>query len=166
MFPEPRRVRHLVVSVWAKSLAEQLVSEYSRLWEAVNRFAYFEVDKTIFSMFVKVVLIDGCLQKNGDGHFHVLKTVHWCAEIEVLDVETHISGIFSADDAVPQHLCGREICRACREFSRIIDQVSARSEADSIWILFLRLVVDNNASVSDGAVVGYSPYLFVGHDKD
>lgn len=136
------------------------------MWEAVNRFANFEVDKTVFSMLVKVVLVDGGLWKNGDGHFHVLKSVHWCAEIEVLDVEAHILGIFSADDAVPQHLCGREICRACCEFSRIIDQVSASCEADSIRIRFLWSVVYNDASVRDGAVVGYSPYLFVGHDKN
>ena len=136
------------------------------MWEAIDRFADFEVDESVFRVFVKVVLVDGGLRKNGDGHFHVLKTVHWCAEIEVLDVEAHILGVFSADDAVPQHLCGREICRACREFSRIIDQVSASCEADSIWIRFLRSVVYHDASVRDGAVVGYSPYLFVGHDKN
>ena len=50
-------------------MAEQLVSKDSRLWEAVNCFADFKVDKTVFSVFVKVVLIDGCLRKMEMGIF-------------------------------------------------------------------------------------------------
>jgi len=116
-------------------------------------------------MLVEVVLFDGCLWENANGHFHILITIHGRAEIEIFYVKTEISGVFCADDAVPQHLCCCEICCACCEFSWVFDEVSACSEADSIWICLLRSVVDNDPGVCDGAIVGYVTDLFVVHDE-
>lgn len=69
--------------------------------EAVDCFADFKVDKSVFCMFVEVVLLNGCLGENIDGHFHIFEAVHGRYEVEILDVKAEISGVFGTDDAVP-----------------------------------------------------------------
>lgn len=147
-------------------MAEQLVCKDSRLWEAVDCFADFEVDESVLCMFGEIVLINCCLRENTEWHFHVLKSVHWCAQVEVLDVQAEISGANCADDAVPHHFRSCEICCARCKLSRVFDEVSSCRESYAIGVCFLRPVVDNDAGVSDRAIVGYVKYFCVGHDED
>lgn len=87
VLPWARCVGHFVVSCWAQALAEELVREYASLWEAIDGFADFEVDESIFDMIHQFILIIGCLWENIDWHFHVFKTVHGRSEKKIFDVK-------------------------------------------------------------------------------
>ena len=41
------------------------------------------------------------LPKDIEWHFHVFVAIHWCAEVEILNVEAHVAGPFGANGAVP-----------------------------------------------------------------
>ena len=51
--------------------------------------------------------------------FHVLITVQWCPNVEVLDVNSHEAHIFSAKDTVSNYL-GLEVCSSHREFVQVL----------------------------------------------
>ena len=59
VFPEAWCVGYFIISFWAEALSEELVCEDSSLWESVDCFADFEVDKSILCMSQKLILVDG-----------------------------------------------------------------------------------------------------------
>ena len=56
------------------------------VWGPGDCCAYCEIYKTIVCMLSQLILRDGGGRENIQRHFHVFKTIHWCAEIEVFDV--------------------------------------------------------------------------------
>jgi hypothetical protein len=87
-------------------------------------------------------------------------------EVKAVKVKAHELLIFGAEDTVLQDFGCCEIRRACSEFAGIIlDYVAASSDANTIEIILLWLVVHDNAPVGDGMVSWYVAYLRVRHDK-
>ena len=66
-------------------------------------------------MLSRVVLLGGVLREDGQWHLHILKTVQWCVEVEILDIHTHELCIFRAEDTVPYYFGGGEISCPCGE---------------------------------------------------
>ena len=73
-----------------------------------------------------------------------------------------------AQHTVPVEFGRGQIGRPCRQFSRvtILDQISACYHYDTVRVLLLRSVVNNNPGVRDNTVTWDQCYFNVGHDKD
>ena len=71
------------------------------MWKAVDGFADFDVDESVFDMLGKFVLACDVVRKNAEGHFHVFISCHGCAQVEIFNVEAHVAGAWRANGAVP-----------------------------------------------------------------
>ena len=107
--------------MWFEALAKELVGKDPCLGEAVDCFADFDVDESFVCMVVEFVLLDDVVGENGDRHFHVLVSFHWCAKIKVFDVQACVSGVGGADGAVPKDFGRGEFGCARGEFSWVVD---------------------------------------------
>jgi hypothetical protein len=56
------------------------------------------------------------------------------------------------DDTVPHYFCRDHVSCMCGEFVRIIDKVATNSDPNSIWVVFLGAVVDDNLCVRDSLI--------------
>ena len=63
------------------------------------------------------------LQEEVEWYSHVFVPVERCTEVEILDINSHESCIFSAENTVPNDLGGREVhCSSC-ELMRVIYEI-------------------------------------------
>ena len=61
-------------------------------------------------------MLDCGLNKNVNRHFHVFKSVHWGAEVELFHVMAKLLRASCADDTILQDFGGGEVCGTCCEF--------------------------------------------------
>ena len=87
-----------------------------------------------------------------EWYFHVFVSGHGCAKLEVFDVKACVACSLGADCAVPQDFGCCEFCGTRGEFSGVIDEVTARGEADAVGVGFLWSVIDNNSCVCYGSI--------------
>ncbi len=68
----------------------------------------------------------------------------------MFDVGATEFGSWGIGDTVQQYFCRGHVSCMCGEFVWIIDEVSANSDPDTIWVIFLGAVVDDISCVFDG----------------
>jgi hypothetical protein len=143
VLPQAGGVRHLEVAGGDKTLLEELVGQGSRLGEAIDCLADFDVHEAILRAAGKVVLVNDVLGELVQGHLHVLETIK----------------------RGPKELGCREVSSACGQFAWVFDEVPSCSDAHTVGIGLLGTVVHNDAGVGYLAVAWDVLDLVVGHDK-
>ncbi len=103
--------------------------------------------------------------KKIDGHFHVFITVESCHKVEVANVEAHIMRLWSAEDTVPRQFGGCHVGGARGMFPRIVYQISPHCDSDSVWILLLRMIGNNDFVICGGLIFWDIWDLFRFHNK-
>jgi hypothetical protein len=92
-----------------------------------------------------------------EWHLHVLVLIKWGFEIHVLDVSATELGFQSTDDTVLHNFHRDHVSCTCSEFIKIIDEVAANSNVHMIWVVLLRVVVDDDSCICDGTTFWDAP---------
>jgi hypothetical protein len=79
------------------------------------------------------------------GFLHVLLLTKRC--FKILDVSTTKFGSWDTDDTAPHYFCRDHVGFICGEFVWIINEVSANSDPNLIWVAFGGAVVDDNLCI-------------------
>ncbi len=111
-------------------------------------------------------MVDVILWEKGQGHFHILKPVKGCFEVHVLDVSAGKVGTFGADGTVPKEFQRDHVSGTGGEFERVVDKVTSNSDADTITVLLLWVMVNYNLSIHYRSVVGDMSNFIVGEEED
>ena len=101
-----------VIPERGKFSSKALVREYASLWEAPNRASHLEMDESVESVLLHVVLF---LRPNGEKrqrHPHIFKIIQFCGEIKNFDVKAHIFCPVRTNHTVPMQLRCIEISRS------------------------------------------------------
>ncbi len=98
----------------------------------------------------------------GDGRSHVLELIERSFEVHVFDVGPGKACPWRADGAVPEELGRYHVGGACGQLKGVVDEVPAIGDADTVGILLLWLMVDDNMSTCDGPVFGDALDFVVG----
>ena len=61
--------------------------------------------------------------------------------------------MWCTNDTVPKYFCCCQVCRSCGEFARVGNEVSSGGDTDTVGILFLWPIIDDDARIRDGAVL-------------
>ena len=89
------------------------------MWESVHALTHLNVNVSILGDFcLKIILVDDVVGDIGNFYPHVFISSHWCAEIEILDVDCHVLGTAYGDDAIEDNFGGEEVgcgCAAVKE---------------------------------------------------
>ncbi len=96
VFPEIRGILAFVITVGGKTLPKELVGEDVSLWQSQDSFSHLEVDVASNDLLLKVVLGDDPRRDQTDGHLHVLVPVKHRGEVEISDVEAHVTCLWGA----------------------------------------------------------------------
>jgi hypothetical protein len=88
-------------------------------------------------------MLDDALWEKGERHLHILILIKWRVKVYVLDVGAGKTCPFHADWAVPKKFRGNRVSGVRGEFKRIIDQVTANSDANAVRVFFLWMMIDN-----------------------
>jgi len=72
------------------------------------------------------------LREDSQWHLHSFKTIHWCAEVEILDIHTREFCIFCAEYTVPYYFGGGEIRCSCGELPWVCYQAASCSARTQI----------------------------------
>jgi hypothetical protein len=97
-----------------------------------------------------------------EGHAHVLVSVKGCFEIHVFDIGNPKFGAWGANHTVPHNFCRYHVGCLGGELVLIINEVPADSDSDSIWVIVMGAVVDNDSCVSDSSIFGNAPDFVMG----
>ena len=92
MTPEARSVLALAVTLFGKSLLEELVGNDAGLGEAVHSFPNFDVDPSVFvNQVPEVVFYDDLFRDDVESEAHVFRIGHRGVEVEVgqVNAEEH-----------------------------------------------------------------------------
>ena len=73
--------------------------------------------------------MDDVLGENAEWHFHVFVAIHWCAEVEVLDVKNGKPGFGSGEDTVDEELDEFKGAGGSANVTRVTDTVAGYSDA-------------------------------------
>jgi hypothetical protein len=145
-------VGEFIITLLREARLEELVGKDACLWKAVHSLLDFHEHISALGLGVEVVFIAEFLGEEVEVHFHVLKSIEGGFQIETLDVGAHVLGVWRADDAVPKELGGRKVGRTGGQFARVVDEVAADCDADAVWVVLLRAVIDNDSGVGNRAV--------------
>ena len=80
---------------------------------------------------------------------HVFISFHFCAEIEILDVDCYVLSTACGDETIVENFDSEEVDRGCVSVEERMDSVSAYGESSSIYILLFGSLVYTDASVRD-----------------
>ena len=83
----------------------------------------------------------------------------------MFDVRPRKACPWCADGAVPEKLGRYHVGGACGQLEGVVDEVPANGDADTVGILLLWLMVDDNMSTCDGPVFGDALDFVVGKKK-
>jgi hypothetical protein len=83
-----------------ESIVEEFIHQDTCLGEAPNGTAQFNVYEPVFFMLLQVVLFSCPGWEEQERHFHVLESIKWGRQINILDVKAHEFCAFGAHDAV------------------------------------------------------------------
>jgi hypothetical protein len=110
-------------------------------------------------------MLDDVLWEKGERHLHVFIPIEWHVRVCVLDVSAGKTCPLCADCAVPKKFRGNHVSGARGEFKRIIDQVTANSDANVVRVFFLWTTINGNSTVRDCPVNRDVPNLFGGQEE-
>lgn len=154
MGKEARRVWKLVVSMLGKTFLEELVGKDTGLWEAIHALPDLHVNMSVADFALKVVMFDDVGRKKGNGHTHVLIPIERSLKVHVLNVGSTKFCTRRADSAIPQKFGRHHVSSACGEFEWVVDEVAADGDPNTIGILLLWTMVDDDTGIRDGSVFG------------
>ena len=103
----------------------------------------------------ELVLLDDFFGYHVDGQAHVFVPFHWGVQVEIFDVAHHELGIRVGEDAVEDKLGGSHVGGQGAEVARIVNEVSAKGEADAMLLGILGPGGGDDAAVGDLAPDGY-----------
>ena len=84
------------------------------MWESLHALTHLNVKKSILGDFcLNIILADDVVRDIGNFDPHVFISFHWCVEIEILDVNFHVSVTACGDDAIEENFDGEEVERGC-----------------------------------------------------
>jgi hypothetical protein len=110
-------------------------------------------------------MLNDVLWEEGESHLHIFILIKWCVKVHVLDVGASKMCPLCVDPAVPKKFRGNHVSGACGEFKRIIDQVTANSDANVVGVFFLWTMIDVNLTIPDCLVGRDVPNLFWGKGR-
>ncbi len=154
------------VSMFGKSLLENLVDQDASLWETIHSLANLDVDVTIKCFVKEAVVFNDVLWEKREGHFHEFISVKWRFEIHVLDVSSGKPGASGADGAVPKEFRGDHVSCTLGEFKWISDKVSTDGDLDAVGILFLGLMINDDTRIRYHLVGRDTANVFMGEEED
>ncbi len=94
MFPETQGILAFVITAGGKTLAKELVGKYARsasLRQSPDGFSHLKVDVASNNLLLEVILGIDSRQKQTVGHLHVLVPVKHCCEVDISNVEAHVT---------------------------------------------------------------------------
>ena len=98
--PKARCVFAGTVSMWREMSDELVVRENAGLGKSIHAAVDFDEDETLMDEIPEVILVDDGLWNGRNCNPHVLFSRHWCAEVEVLEIECSKSATPGGNDAV------------------------------------------------------------------
>ncbi len=111
---------------------------------------YFDVDESIGDGLVgKVVHGDKVFWEVLDFHAHVLRTCHWCHEVEVFEVNGAVAPTLGRDDTVEMDLDRDYVNSGHTTVSGEVDSVAANGEARGIGVILFGAIVYADAPICD-----------------
>ena len=120
------------------------------MWESIHALTNLDVNISVLGDFcLKIVLVDDVVSNISNFDPHVFISFHCCAEIEILDVDSYVSGPSCGDDTIAENFDSEEVDHGCAAVEERMDSVSAYGESSSIWILLFGSVVYTDVSVRD-----------------
>jgi hypothetical protein len=111
-------------------------------------------------------MLDDVLWEKRERHLHIFIPIEWHVKVYVLDVGSSIACPLCADLAVPKKFRGNHVSGAHGDFKRIIDEVTANSDANAVRVFFLWTMIDDNSTICDCPVGRDVPNLFGGKEED
>jgi hypothetical protein len=99
---------------------------------------------------------------------HIFISVKWCFEIHVLDVSSGKPGTSGADGdgAVSKDFRGDHVSGMHGEFKWISDNVATDSDTDTVGILFLGTMMNDNTSICYHSVGWDIANVFMGEEEN
>ncbi len=123
---------------------------------------YFHIDISVECLFAQAVVGNDVIGKKLEGHAHVLVLVEECFEIHVFDISNTKFGAWGANHTGPHNFCRYHVGSLGGELIWIINEVPTNSDSDSIWVILLGAVVDNNLCISDSSIFRNVPDFVMG----
>jgi hypothetical protein len=152
------------VSVFGKVVLEKLVGQDASLWETIHPLANLHVD-VIGKCFVKeAIVVDDVLWEERERHLHIFISVKWCFDIHVLDVSSGKPGASGADGTFPKEFRGDHASGMHGEFKWISDKVATNSDTDTVGMLFLGAMINDNTSIRHHLVGRDTANVFTGEE--
>jgi hypothetical protein len=130
VFPEAWGILAFVITVGGETLAKELVGKDASLRQFPDGFSHLEVDVASNDLLLEVVLGNDLRWKQTDGHLHVFVLVEHCCEVEIFNVEAHVTHLWGATHTIPVELGGHHDGGACGMFPMIIDQISSSCDSN------------------------------------
>ncbi len=139
-----------MVAVLIQTLLQEFLFKNTRLWEAIHSFLNFYVDESIGGDFVgEVVHGDELFREVLDLHAHVLRTCHWCHEVDIFEVNGAVACTLCQDNAVEVELYRYHINGGRTTVPGVVDFVAANGEACAIGVILFRVTVYTDATIGD-----------------
>ncbi len=104
------------------------------------------------------------MDTNGEqvkGGLHIFEVFKFCHQIEILDVEAHIFGPFCAYNAIPMEFGCIKVGHADRRARFICDQIVPSCNLYAIWVILLRVVIDDRITVIKFLAVAQHMFDFI-----
>ena len=152
---ETRCVSSGGVAVKGEVFLEAVVCKDAGLGKAVHAFADLNHDLVVVDEVGEFVLFHDV---GGDVlHWdpHVLVLFHGRAEVEVFDVDGHVAGAGSRDDAVEMEFDGGEVGSGSRDLAVVDDFVAADGESDAVRVGLVGFEFGDDAKVGGDAIEGF-----------
>ena len=143
------------VALGGEMFLEAMVGKDASLWKAIHAFADFHLDHVVVDEVGQLVLEHDVGRDVFDWNPHVFELCHGRVQIEILDVDGHVFGTGSGEDAVEVGFDGGEVGSGSRDLAMVDDLVAADGEADAVHLGFVQFESGDNAKVSGNSIVGF-----------
>ena len=140
------------VAVGGEVLGEAFVCEDACLRKAVHAFADFGQDVVVVDEGLQLVLSHDVRWDIFDGDPNILVARHWCAEVEIFDVDRHKLGVWSGEDAIDEDFDSGEVGSRRADVAFVDNAVASHGETDAFGFGFVWAEGGDDAEVSGNAV--------------
>ena len=147
--PDTRSGGSLIVVMFIEAFVEEIVGKFSGLREAVDIFAYFEVNPTITNVFGEDVFINKFLGNVGEFDSDVLWAVERIFEVKIGDVEAGKLGAWERQDTVEYQIEKFQRGSVGANISWLADVVATDRNAGVVGVGFLRADKTDELGVGD-----------------
>lgn len=140
------------VTILGKVFDKAFICKLAGLREALHAFLDSNKSMSIMGEAHKLVLFHDAIGNGPERDAHVFVLVHSSVEVEVGDVNAAVGGVVSGEGAVDDKFGSSRVCSGRADVARVVDEVAANGEADTVGSGFLRADIDNNAEVGGFAI--------------